>query len=412
VLGVGYEEYSYMAFVGQYPNVKTRDVYTRSLREFSNWLDEENIHILAASPADIIRYIDMRLETFAASTCGTNLRVIRAYYRWLEQRGIMTKSPAESLKGAAIFRGTPKAASPEDIRKMLEFSTTDRNWAILSITAFNSIRISELLERNVSDLEVHNGMQMLHFRSSREENRRPNAVVLAEESAAALNRYLNGRRTGPLFLTRDGDRLSRHGATGVVFILTAERAGLHKVTPNMVTNALPMAAIRHGFSYRGLARAMGIPDRRHSERWIGAAHGPEEDNASLRFARLVLNPPETPANMLLHVEALEYETDLPDPFVVMSAGAIFERHLRQLCLAMNLQVNPDPRSGKIGEYVHLLHKNQTITVNERRDAEQIGEDRNSAAHGRFELLPADAGLKTLRKVQTFFASHPLPGSVN
>jgi integrase/recombinase XerD len=407
----GHEEYSYIAFVGQYNNATTRDVYTRNLREFSAWLDGQRIHILAVDPADIIRYIDLRRQTFAPSTCVLTLRTLRLYYRWLVNRGTITKSPAENIKTDVVPRGTPRAASPDDIRRMLNVATNDRNWAILSIAAFNSFRISELLGCNVSDLEERDGIEMLHFRTARHHNRRPKAVVLAEESTAALHRYLDGRQSGPLFCTRTGSRLSRHGATGVVFIDAAKRAGLpYKVTPDMVTNALPMTAIRQGFSFRGVSRAIGIPDRRHSERWIASAQGPEEDNASLRFARLVLNPPETTANMLLHVEAIQNETDLPEPFVVMSAGAVFERHLRQLCSMLNLPIDPDPRSGKISEYIHLLHKSKTITVNERREAEQIGEDRNNSAHGRFELLPKDAGIQTLRKVQNFLVSHPVPDS--
>jgi hypothetical protein len=327
--------------------------------------------------------------------------------------GAVSHNPLADVKDAPQNRGLPpKFVPPEDVLKLLNACTSDRNWAFLSIVAFNSLRVSELLDCNVSDFQLQNGRPILHFKPGRKgEQRRASYVVLANESAAALERYLGkraGRRNGALFQSRDGERLSRPGTASGIFVLTAERAGLgYTVTPDMVANSLPVTALRQGFSYRGLVRAVGVPDRKYSQRWRGVADGPEQDNASLRFARLVLNSPDTPENMLLHVESLLYETDLPEPFTVMAAGSIVERHLRLLSAENEIPLPNDDTKGNIGYYVGELQRRKIVSVTAGRRIRALGDLRNYAAHGRFELVPEGSGAQTLREARDFILRNPL-----
>jgi hypothetical protein len=161
-----------------------------------------------------------------------------------------------------------------------------------------------------------------------------------------VRRQLNGRHHGPLFLgNASGARLSRQGASTIVR-RTAERARLpYPVSGQMLAYSLPAIALQRGFSYRGVVRAIGIPDRRHSERWLGAAMDPTEDNAAIRLARLVIDPPDTSGSLLAHIEALTNESDLPDAFGVMAAGAVVERHLRLLGSEHGIRAKEDAAKG-------------------------------------------------------------------
>jgi integrase/recombinase XerD len=405
----GREDYSVESFAAQHRNAKSAASRRHNLRKFFEWLDAQEIHVLAVEAADVIRFIDTMRQTYAESTCMTMQRSVRAYYRWLEQKGTISANPVAHIKEVSIPRRPPKYVPPEDVKRMLDASTSDRNWAFLSIIAFNSLRLSELLGCNVADFQYEEGRAILHFRPNAESRSRRNYVVLADSSAEVLTRYIANRKSGPLFLTREGKRLERGGASGSVFVQTAERAGLgYKVTPDMVTNCLPVTALQRGFSYRGIVRAIGIPDRRHSNRWLNTAQGTEADNASLRLARLVLTPPDNTANILQHVESLLLESDLPQGFAVVAACAAFEAHLYELCLAHELEVPEERKDGKISKYVHNLYRAKILTLAELKQTESISVARNHAAHGAFDLLEPEAGRRILRSVRELVSTHPLP----
>jgi integrase len=400
-------------FAAHIPNAFTRRTRLRSAQQFVAWAEAEGIDVLSATTPQVVGYVDALRETHAQSTCMTVQRSLRAYFTWLEQSGFIVRSPLAHVRDDKQDRGRPpKHISPEDLRKMLDASTTDRNWSFLAIMAFSSLRISELIACNVEDFESRDGVHILHFKPSGggEARRRPNFTVLADEVAEVLSRQIGERRRGPLFLSRQGSRMTRPSASNSVFLQTAERAGLsYPVRPEMVTNCLPVAALKRGFSYRGMVRAIGVPDRRFSERWIGFTDGgPAEDNASLRLARLVFDPPDSAASMLMHVESILNETDLPDAFAAMTACAVFERHLYELCIAHDLDVPTERKDGRINKYVHELRRSGVFTLADQKLTEGIAEARNNAAHGAFDLLSPSAGRDVLRNVRKLVEAHPLP----
>lgn len=407
----GLEDYSFATFVAQYRNPQTAQARTYHLRYFEDWLAAEHLHVLAVQPSDVLRFIDNQRETRAESTAMAELRSLRAYYLWLEQRGIIQRSPVAHIKEQSLPRRAPKSVPIEDIRRLLAACTTDRNWAFLSIIAFNSLRVSELLSCDVPDFQREKGRAILHFKPNAESRRRRNFVVLVDETAEALERHVAGRRNGPLFVSRQGNRMNRSTASNGIFTLTGNRAGLdYKVTPDMLTNSLTAAALREGFSFRGIVRAIGVPDRRHSERWVGSTEGPEEDNASLRFARLVLNPPDTPQNLLLHVESLLLATDLPEPFAVAAAGSIVERHLRLLAEQHGIAPQADSAKGGITYYTGELQRRNAIKVADGRRFRALGDLRNDAAHGWYERVPTGAGARVIREARELIATYPISDS--
>lgn len=403
-------DYSPAEYAAHVPNRNTRRTRLLAVREFTAWAELNGVEVLSASTADVVGYLESLRTTKAPSTRVNFQRSLRAYYRWLEERGLITRSPLAFVKDERASSQPTQHVPPEDVSKLLDASKTDRDWAMIAIVAFNSLRISELLSCNVSDFHSRDGVATLHFRpGGGQHRRRANIVVLADEVAARVERQLEGRRSGPLFLSQVGTRLDRNSAARM-FVAASRRAGLgYRVTPDMVSNCLPVTALQRGFSYRGVARAMGVPDRRHSERWLSVAGaGPHDDNASMRLARLVLHPPDSSSSMLMHVEAVLQETDLPTPLAVAAAGAIFERHLYELCIARGVDVPTERKDGRINKYVHDLRRAGVFTLADQKLTEGIAEARNNAAHGAFDLLPAGAGQDVLRNVRQLIARHPIP----
>jgi hypothetical protein len=116
--------------------------------------------------------------------------------------------------------------------------------ATISLLALNGLRVSEATGADIEHLGLERGHRTLTV------TRKGGKVVtvpLAPRTARAIDLAIGERTEGPVFLTRDGRRLDRHGA-GRIVRTTARRAGIGKiVTPHTLRHAFITAA-----SYAGV----------------------------------------------------------------------------------------------------------------------------------------------------------------
>ena len=333
------------------------------------------------------------------------------YYQWLEDAGVVDRSPMRGITRERVDEAHPRAVDEQDLRRLLDVTKERKSWAIISIIAFSSLTSGELMGCDVSSLEVGEGDTLLHFEPRARRARLPYTVLVSEVAEATVAQ-LNGRRHGPLFVDTLGKRMTRHSVQGLLET-ASRRAGLdYVVSAQMLTYALPTAALRHGYSLTGVMKATGGIPRRHIDRWQAVASGgPSEQNATVRFARMILDPPDSVANWLLHAEALFAESDLPEAFVVMGVGAILENHLRGLCLDAGMDdFGQTKNRSSIDKYADYLLRTGVLSVSEKSFVAYLGGLRNDAAHGWFERVEPGSGVKALRGVRDIVTRHALGAS--
>lgn len=382
----------------------TRELYGYHLREYGAWCMANDVKVLEATASDVVRYLDGLRD--AESTVSNKFYALKGYYNWLVSLRHIAESPMQILRTKRLTSGPPDSLSIEELRALLAAAGGDRNWSLIALISLNSLRVTELVECNVSDLERSHGVTTLRFKPQSKSNR-PSFTVLAPEVAEVVARQLEGRRTGPLLLDSQGDRMSRRAASWLI-AEAGKRAGIsYKVTPRTLAYTLPTVALEKGFSFVGLIRAIGVPQPRHGSRWSEKITALPEQHAAVRLSRLVLQPPESSWNWLLHAEAVLNETDLPDAFAVMTAGAVLEQHLRLLCLENNIPVRDKSNKGSLNIYVEALRRENVIRLADKRIFENVGDLRNDAAHGWFEKIPPGEGVSTIRAVRELIAKYPL-----
>ena len=393
----------------------TKVTYRGLLARFGDWCAAEGVEPTTATRTDILSFLEMlRSSGLKHATVGLSFRACKGYFHWLEELGTIPQSPMRGLKHSDPPRSGAKTVPLDDLRKMLSVTTEPKSWAIIAILAFNGLVSEEIRECNVSDLEVRDGTTILHIsprrkrQSGADGGNRPLFVVLVPEVAQAVNDQLEGRRTGPLFLNRAGKRMTRSFVSNLIRTATRRAQLDYEVTPQMLTYMLPIVAMQEGFSLVSVTRAMGFLQPRQFYRWTGILGSPLEQNASVRLARLVLDPPDSLDNVLLHAEAVLLETDIPEAFAVMGAGAILERHLRDLCEENGVEVpSQDKNSGSLNRYADELRRIQKLSLADKKLVDHLANLRNDAAHGWFERLPSGSGLTMLRAVRELCARHPL-----
>lgn len=143
----------------------TRETYARALfalRDFclekSLPLDAERLSLVA-----LRGWLARLFETDQPSTIGRKVATVRAFYRFLFRKGLVTKNVAAQLKSPKIRKGLPRFLTVDEAFRVVEAPTDDahreealrlRDRAILEMLYGAGLRVSELRALRVSELDL------------------------------------------------------------------------------------------------------------------------------------------------------------------------------------------------------------------------------------------------------------------
>jgi site-specific recombinase XerC len=230
--------------------------YRRHIRLLAAWaaaegiteiarLDHEAVaRFLASSAAR--RRCDGRAKKGTAVNC---LRTsLRGFTRFLHEAGYLAEDPGRLVRRAMCGMGPPKAITPEEAAKLLATLAgaagpeAERDHALIHLLVATGVRLSAAANLDVAGLDLDRSELTVRTKGDRSER-----VFLGKDIRKHLGRYVGKRRSGPLFPTKTGKRVTnRHLQRR--FGEWLKRAG--------ITRALSPHALRHGFAL-GLYRRTG-----------------------------------------------------------------------------------------------------------------------------------------------------------
>lgn len=106
------------------------------------------------------------------ATIAGNVRAAKRLFRFLEEEGVIDANPAARLKQIKLRRGEPKAASLEDLPKLLDLlagqdKLSKRNRALLLVLIDTACRVGGLSRLRVQDVDVDAGRVYLHEKGNK-----------------------------------------------------------------------------------------------------------------------------------------------------------------------------------------------------------------------------------------------------
>jgi len=179
---------------------KTKETYTRALRQWRRWLDHRGLGLLDTTRADVIAYRD-ELEGAGRSAATTNayLTAIRSMYSWLESRGVYPNVAAD-VKGRRRNQRSPKDAltraqaadlldgEPETLEEL-------RDRAMVNLMLRRGLRTVEVVRADVGDLRQVNGTAVLYVQGKGYAEK-GDFIVLGDACLRSIYAYLDKR--GPV----------------------------------------------------------------------------------------------------------------------------------------------------------------------------------------------------------------------
>lgn len=245
--------------------------YIRDVVEFESFVENKNVNdLINVTQADITDYLLMlKNEGKSAATVNRKMASIRAFFTFIKDSGAISENPATGIKVPKISRKEVEYLTIEEVEKLLSQPDDSikgiRDLAILEILYATGLRVSELIETNVEDINLRMG-----FVTCTGEHGKARIIPLGRPAKAALEAYIYEDRAKilksedpsekALFLNYYGKRITRQ-AMWKILKSYAKKAGIEKkITPQILRNSFAVHMIQNGADLKSLQELLGHED--------------------------------------------------------------------------------------------------------------------------------------------------------
>ncbi len=243
--------------------------YMRDIRQFSQWLrNHEGKDVLDATQlniSDFLAYLENEGRTGA--TISRSLASLKNFYAYVVSSGFLEKTPVIEIRIDRGEKKLPQILTGREIELLLaQPAAVDakgiRDKAMLELMYATGIRVSELIDLNVDDVHLEQGIIKC---SSAKKTR---IIPLYPAALKALSAYLKDVRNSmlaspdenALFVNVSGVRMSRQGFWKILKHYQ-ETAHIEKeITPHTLRHSFAVHLLENGADLGSLQELMGHRD--------------------------------------------------------------------------------------------------------------------------------------------------------
>lgn len=238
----------------------TSESYNRDLIKYDNYLKKD---IDSIDYEDIEKYIEyLKKEGLSESTICRNIVSIKNLHKYIS-RIYNKKDPSEIIERPRIKKRLPNILSISDIDNMLNIATVNdfdyRNKAMLELMYATGLRVSELVNLNVNDIDIQNASVRCFGKGKKER-----IVPIGDIAIDSLKEYLEKRNsmlkryiTDYLFINNHGKKLTRQGFFMILKTI-AKKQGINKeFSPHTLRHSFATHLLENNVDLRIIQELLG-----------------------------------------------------------------------------------------------------------------------------------------------------------
>ena len=206
-------------------------------------------------------------QNYTKSTTARKLATLRSFYKFLIRRGLIAVNPLSTIRTPKQEKRLPKCLDLEQVQKLLEapgdgdlLSARDR--AMLEVLYSSGIRVSELVDLEMQDLDLVEGVLRV-----RGKGRKDRLTPIGSQAIKALQRYFDMRALDPrcqnsssaqrVFLNKHGEALSTRSVRRKLDKYLA-MAGLDPgISPHTLRHSFATHLLNNGADLRSVQELLG-----------------------------------------------------------------------------------------------------------------------------------------------------------
>ena len=244
--------------------------YMRDIRQYAQWLQQNGeVDVLEASQLNISMYLEhLQNEGRSAATVSRSLASLKNFYSYVVTTGFLETSPVTTQ--IHVDRGEKKlpcVLTGKEIERLLaQPACVDakgyRDKAMLEVMYATGIRVTELIDLNVEDVNLELGS----IKCSGAKKTR--AIPLYPAALRALTVYLKDVRSSmvadpsenALFVNVNGVRMSRQGFWKIMKFYQSKAHIDKEITPHTLRHSFAVHLLENGADLNSVQELMGHSD--------------------------------------------------------------------------------------------------------------------------------------------------------
>ena len=239
----------------------TIDGYKRDLLDFYKFTNKS---IKNVSKNDITSYITYLNKKISAKSINRRIVSLKNYFNFLEKNNDINNNPMQDITGLKTPKKMPRVLSEEDVDKLLNIELKDaysyRNKAMLELMYSSGLRVSELLDLRISNIDFNMNLVRVYGKGSKER-----IVPMDDVATKYLYQYINLYRntllrnniTDLLFLNSRGGKLSRQGFFKILREIALEKGINKELSPHTIRHSFATHLLNHGADLRSIQTLLG-----------------------------------------------------------------------------------------------------------------------------------------------------------
>jgi integrase/recombinase XerC len=227
-------------------------------------LDERQLKCEPLTIREFLAYL--YAQNYTKSTTARKLATLRSFYKFLIRRGVVSVNPLSTIRTPKQEKRLPKCLDLEQVQKLLDSPDDSellgaRDKAMLEVLYSSGIRVSELVELEMSDLDLQEGILRVKGKG-----RKDRLTPIGSQAIKALQRYFELRNADPklssqtlvrVFLNKHGESLSTRSVRRKLDKYLVE-AGLDPgISPHTLRHSFATHLLNNGADLRSVQELLG-----------------------------------------------------------------------------------------------------------------------------------------------------------
>ena len=238
--------------------------YRNDIKSFLLWIDKNSFNPLSINDSDANNYISKLFrDGLKSSSVNRKISSIKSFYTFLQKKKIIMKSPIADIVMPKQEKYLPVSMSEEEVERLLNSPDLNieierRDKAIIELLYATGMRISELTNLKLTDIDINRSVLKVFGKGSKER-----LVPFGEKAAESISLYLKDRKdlkSKEIFLSNRGTKISR-GAFWQRIKIYIKRENLKiSISPHALRHAFATHLLNRGADLRSVQILLGHSD--------------------------------------------------------------------------------------------------------------------------------------------------------
>ncbi len=255
----------YLQFERNY-SAKTIYNYNEDIENFNNYLTRRklNYYLDKQEVREYLKYLSSC--NYSSATISRHLSSLRSYYNFLNMKEIIDINPFYNIKNPKKDKKLPMFLTYKDLIIMLKNTNVSndenlniRNNFILELIYSTGMRVSEVTNIKLNDIDYNNKTIIVHGKGNKER-----IVYFGEVLSDIFAKYLKARKciikdkkNDYLIINSRGEKITTRGISEIINKILKKSSLKNKITPHTIRHTFATHLLNNGADLKTVQELLG-----------------------------------------------------------------------------------------------------------------------------------------------------------